>query len=372
MASSPVSDDAGTTVEPYSPDSVQDLKRLYRFLPGSPVILDTETLETKIQRYDDNLKSIQEKWVDSPQRASLIDFIEEKILPMTDLDVDSALCLGLGPLDQLYWPEYFTHEISGERGRFWADNFCFIQLLVFETVVDTLKRKFDIKHVMFQDPAFHDPDQAFLERRGHTVVPFPASEMTKATFPERLGFGARSQRQLSSNTFLFCPFLDRGALVEAAAVLKPKLYLGTDFLIWAACFDLASSKYPTAELWQEFEDFAWSRDYEPVPILCGLLSLDQGFHWQRDLKDEVALKKLRERYQALEVEHAPQKKYIEQRNSDRAARRENPSVSLEMIETHREILRLEKNFRALWAKAAEEDELKAKEGAKAQGEVEKK
>ncbi|MCJ1308493.1 hypothetical protein MMC25_002146 [Agyrium rufum] len=120
---------------------------------------------------------MKSKWDHSPDQKLIIHFLENKILRTGHVQIDKALCLGLGCFGSRDLPEYYGTEISGEHGKFWADNFSFIQLLVFETVVNVLGRKSAVQEVAFQDPGFNVADQIFLERRGYTVLDVPASEI---------------------------------------------------------------------------------------------------------------------------------------------------------------------------------------------------
>ncbi|PVH77939.1 hypothetical protein DL98DRAFT_534354 [Cadophora sp. DSE1049] len=95
-----------------------------------------------------------EIWNSSSSNAELVRLIREEILTQAMIPLDKALSLGLGS---------FETE-SFECGPVRWDRCA--QLVVFETALETLRKKFNIKQVYLQDPDFTKVDVRILEERG--------------------------------------------------------------------------------------------------------------------------------------------------------------------------------------------------------------
>ncbi|MCJ1306419.1 hypothetical protein MMC25_000061 [Agyrium rufum] len=351
-------DSADLAEEVYSPDTIETIKRFYHVDEDLERTDDAKCIAEKLENYEANVLYVQEQWEGSPDQEKLRKFIKSTILPLDELEIDSALCLGLGPLDFDEYSEYFGTELFGEQEKFWADNFRFIQLIIFETVIDMLKERFDIKVVAFQDPKFGAADEAFLQDRGHQVIPYPASEVAKATHKHRFHLDPEIRQQFSSKTFLFCPRLEIQVLVDAVLAWKPMLYLGTDLFTYLNTTDLVWRKFSSAPLWPELERFVWSRNYEPIQTISYLIAdplPDQGIHWQIDHEDKAAVEEMRKRFLHRESRDEDSNKFLRQREERRKATKATPEQAIEMLETRRELLCIEAKFRKHWSRKADEE-----------------
>ncbi|MCJ1312852.1 hypothetical protein MMC25_006528 [Agyrium rufum] len=347
--------------EPYSPNYVEHWNRTFEICPDERGLVDPETLGARLDRYIVNMDYVQYLWKDSPERALLIAFVERTILLSPDIQIDNALCISLGTLGDRLWEPYHGSPMWAFIGKFWADNFSFHQLAVFETVLDTLKKKFDINKVAFQDMSFGDADVAFLQQRGHTVIPYPARAIAEADFEHGRHLDSRIGQQFSSSTFLFCPYLANKVIIEAVVALKPSLYLGTDFYCWISREDLANPGYPTPSAWDEFKTFAASRHYKNVRVLdpYGPYEPNQGFHWKRDPEDKSAAEREQERHKARETQNEIVNFWLGKNATERDKRKRKASTRSAMTETEKKMAKLEAKFRAHWSKVAEEEESKA-------------
>lgn len=188
------------------------------------------------------------EWETSLHEEDLVKTIREKIFPQ-DIFIDSALCLGLGRIGEarnrslpgklnlsflqrskMTWEDQCDAEqknldliARGER------NWGLYQLIVFETVLHTLREKFTIDIVQFQDPRFTSIDEKFLEQKSYTIAPYPA-DRPLVDYGNWIPLDHNILSFASSSTFFFAPYLDRPVVVEAICAVKPELYLGNDLL----------------------------------------------------------------------------------------------------------------------------------------------
>jgi hypothetical protein len=139
---------------------------------------------------------LKEEWDSSTTRRDLIRLIEEKVLVQEQVHVDSALCLGLGPLEttSVHYSDFDFDQGSGGYDDYTAVTMhqtraSLGQLLAFETVIACLRKwyfalmslftyqylgsKFTISNVYFQDRIFDAMEIAFLQRRGRRHLASP-------------------------------------------------------------------------------------------------------------------------------------------------------------------------------------------------------
>ena len=80
---------------------------------------DPDHLKADLEAINEDMTSLQTMWARSHERKTIIEFLENRIIPMKDIRIENALCLGLGTFE----------------------NSSYQQLLIFETVVDALSKK---------------------------------------------------------------------------------------------------------------------------------------------------------------------------------------------------------------------------------------
>lgn len=120
-------------------------------------------LEDQTKRdLDRQFEQLSREWEPSPQRQDLIRQIREKIIPNERIVVDSAICLGLGSLEEpninAPLPAYGTRDWEDESRipDHWEDdidpvvlepigngehrNWGLYQFIVFETVLECLRK----------------------------------------------------------------------------------------------------------------------------------------------------------------------------------------------------------------------------------------
>ena len=94
------------------------------------------------------------------------------------------------------------------------------RLLIFETVLECLRRISSVDQVVFYDPAFTQEDREVLEARGHTVLQHQSAPSWIAPVAENV----------DENTFLFAPTLKLPAAMQAICSGQPSLVMGSDIL----------------------------------------------------------------------------------------------------------------------------------------------
>ena len=113
-----------------------------------------------------------------------------------------------------------------------------VKLLVFEIILSTLGEKFCISQARFSDPDFSPTDCAFLEERGHEVVPYPHNLVPDVDYFWRKGVLRADQRiirNMTERTFLCAPYSTQDGkhhctLAEVIGVVKPCLFYGSNLL----------------------------------------------------------------------------------------------------------------------------------------------
>ena len=237
----------------------------------------------------------------------------------------------------------------------------------------------------FQDPEFTPADKAFLEGRGHIVIPYPASEMAKATLELGRALDPNIVRQYSSKSFLFTPYLEVHILARAVHALKPNLYLGIDLFKIAthprlvsvflppltkvslgfALLTLSNMKadpdHPCNPLVKELDAFAWSRDFEHVPALCpDPADINISLHWPRDPKDESVLERVKAHWREGGDEREKFRKQLAAHEVWTEERMKNPEEAVKIMEEKMEVLRLQEKFQAVWKERVEKEKKQKK------------
>ena len=104
---------------------------------------DEISVQDKVKSMNEDCAYIQKKWETSEHHKDLLgflSFIEEDVLPGSNILIENALCLGLGSLKSVMGSQYGT-EAAGPRGQFFIKNFGFLQLIFFETTINALSKK---------------------------------------------------------------------------------------------------------------------------------------------------------------------------------------------------------------------------------------
>ena len=202
---------------------------------------------------NDQFVEINSKWDDSAPQRALIRFIKRTVLPLESLTVHSALCLGLGSMENrsltlLRGPAKDPHAVDSQEVPIsWEDeapsdeddaeavkpiscgvhlNSSLYQLAFFETVLLTLREKSLINTVQFQDPAFTHADREFLQQRGYTVLPW-----SSGTGPKSKPCDPVVLESVRESTFFFAPYLDRPVVAQVICAGMLSLFLGHDLLL---------------------------------------------------------------------------------------------------------------------------------------------
>ncbi|KAL8928746.1 MAG: hypothetical protein Q9208_001524 [Pyrenodesmia sp. 3 TL-2023] len=177
-------------VEQYMVDSVvkagiEEMKRCMHEYEGKPPSWDTLSPAQRALDFD----LFTQRYRGSEDSQKLVQFIERNVLVTKGLNIRTCIVAGLGS---------FNTSVRA-----------LAQLVAFEVIFEVLRREFDIKDVIIQDPAMVELDEEFLKRRGYTVVKHP-----------------EAQNAIDETTFLFCPGISWVTIWEFLVVGWPCLYYG--------------------------------------------------------------------------------------------------------------------------------------------------
>jgi hypothetical protein len=209
----------------YPPTALNQIRMLFPPPTTSRKLNDVERDVFNLER---QYYQLTEEWIQSPEHQTLLRTINEHILSKEKVVIDSAICLGLGSmqrkLKESEAPPSGMLEMFDDEDRL---NRRLFQLIIFESALRCLQKKFKIDVVLFQDPDFRQADRIFLERRGHKVVPFPP-HLQKTN---RRQLDSRGLSLATDSTLLFAPCLPRVVLIQAVCAIQPSLFFGND-LMW--------------------------------------------------------------------------------------------------------------------------------------------
>ncbi|KAH8767912.1 hypothetical protein F5882DRAFT_466171 [Hyaloscypha sp. PMI_1271] len=181
--------------------------------------LETFLAKTVIE-VERRCSEVSKAWDASVEKKDLIRQIDEKVLIQESIFIDSAICLGLGPLE--LHPETYAEYYDVEEDM-WA--YC-----VYES------KKFKLDEVSFQDPSFSLTDVKFLEQRGYRVLPFDWGQTKIIEYHEYgevnkfAGLDQSLRPLLSTSMMVFAPYLPLPCLYDLVHTGKPSLYFGTCLL----------------------------------------------------------------------------------------------------------------------------------------------
>ena len=171
-------------------------------------------------------------WGRSEEQKALVKTIREKIFPNQMIgQLDSAICLGLGSLENSEW-DYPAGEVPVsvalgivERSR--DVNRAIQFLLTFETILSVLREKYQIPTVRFQDPTFTQIDCVFLKEKGYVLVPYPISKRKEPLEGSYDPPDLQLMTNTTQETFFFIPpRLDRRVLEQYISYASPWLFWG--------------------------------------------------------------------------------------------------------------------------------------------------
>ncbi|MCJ1251655.1 hypothetical protein MMC30_008890 [Trapelia coarctata] len=294
----------------------------------------------KVSSLETAIAELESEWLPCARRRSLVELIEKEILPNPRIEIDSALCLGLGSFSKRlrrWWhfpcrlrSKSNDEENIAKRLRVWdyeydisslpededeghdcstddednrygvLSNISLYELLLFETVIERLRSRSNIRYSLIQDPSFTASDRAFLTKRGHTVILYPSRSVLAPTgdgYPLDPSLLAR----ISNKTFFFAPGLDIPVSVDVILAAKPSLIWGYD-----VCLDIGypyflnplSRGYPLVD---SYAALARSYAFIRAPI-CDCSSPNDGFMYPVDTSDPEALIKVQQRVERANAE----------------------------------------------------------------------
>ncbi|KAL8756674.1 MAG: hypothetical protein Q9184_004427 [Pyrenodesmia sp. 2 TL-2023] len=177
-------------VEKYMVDSVvkegiEEMKRCMHEYQGKPRKWDTLSPTQRALDFD----LFTQKYQESEDSRKLVQFIQKNVLSTKSLQIRTCIVAGLGS---------FNTSVRA-----------LAQLVAFEVIFDVLRREFDIREIIVQDPAMEQLDEEFIKSRGYTVVKHP-----------------EAQNAIDETTFLFCPGISWVTIWEFLVVGRPCLYYG--------------------------------------------------------------------------------------------------------------------------------------------------
>ncbi|MCJ1249696.1 hypothetical protein MMC30_006922 [Trapelia coarctata] len=179
-------------------------------------------------------------------------------------------------------------------------NMSLYQLLLFESVLRCLRSKFEIPYSIIQDPELTAADRAFLQERGHTVLPYPSrpgfSFRSGVDFP----FDSSLLERISNETFSFAPNLDFSVVVDAILAFRPLLYYGHDMFLDGASPHLLHPNSTGHHLRPTYLALATTYTFTHAP-LWGRPSTSYGFMYPTQPSLKTARKQQR-RIARAEVE----------------------------------------------------------------------
>ena len=277
---------------------------------------------------------LQTLWLHSSPEQQLIRFLRNTVSSNPSLSVSSAICLGLGSF-RCPRNSYSLDGVTSSPRHFqlreiptsWDDdvvssevendtsikpivedkaiNIPLYQLLIFETVLTTLRQRLVLRTIRFQDPAFTEEDIAFLQERGYEVLRYPP-HLPKASYHQH-SLDPASLQVIDSATFFFAPSLNRPIVAEVISATNPALYMGHDVLqdasfpftvsILAALPLLLILSGSILIFFQTFQVMKYKSQLEEYVFSHGWKKLEAlgfgdefGIMWEADLNSEAVLR----------------------------------------------------------------------------------
>lgn len=147
-----------------------------------------------LELFSEKHQRFTNEWRGLPLYQSWVDTIKQTVWQQQNLKITSCMCLGLG-------------SFSGSN----ACNRSLAQLVVFESIFDLLKTKYNIEHVYLQEPRFSELDLEFLRAKGYKVLYTPESD-----------------DHMTEETFLFTPGAEQRVVNSSREAAFPGLYIMND------------------------------------------------------------------------------------------------------------------------------------------------
>ncbi|MCJ1340962.1 hypothetical protein MMC09_006258 [Bachmanniomyces sp. S44760] len=157
----------------------------------------------------------QTRWEASEGCQTLVNLVENTVLPLEHLQIDTCVCTGLGS---------FTGAAGSQASMISNGSYItarmresLYQLAMLTTVLDVLKKKKNhgILNVYLQDPVFNALDHSYLSSRGFIVLKHPHIFC-----------------KITSSTFLFAPYNEPSVLHAALSAAVPPLYIGNNLEVY--------------------------------------------------------------------------------------------------------------------------------------------
>ncbi|MCJ1313666.1 hypothetical protein MMC25_007345 [Agyrium rufum] len=136
-------------------------------------------------------------WNNTSTHDALVKIFDEMMSKSEKLELDQVVCLGLGSM-----ADDDNHANS---------NTACVQFAAFETIISLLRKNFNIKRVLVQDPKFLPVDEVFIQEKGFEVFRDP-----------------QAIEEMTTRTFLYAPCCYWPIIGRALDVAVPSLYIGND------------------------------------------------------------------------------------------------------------------------------------------------
>lgn len=166
-------------------EGIEEMKRCMHEYEGKHRTWDTLSPAERALDFD----LFTQRYRNSEDSQKLVQFIDRNVLGTEGLKIRTCIVAGLGS---------FNTSVRA-----------LAQLVAFEVILEVLRRKFDIRDIIVQDPAMEHLDEEFLKGRGYTVVKHP-----------------EAQNAIDETTFLFCPCISWVTIWEFLVVGQPCLFYG--------------------------------------------------------------------------------------------------------------------------------------------------
>ena len=285
----------------------------------------------------EKFNALEAEWNTSAQKQAIINILNKRVFAVKDLEINSAVCLGLGTFIQPYDQAIAYPGImgsSGDESEAEDDEEGFLtggsnladgrtprnnplyQLLIFSEVLRILRERFPSFQgkARFQDPDFIPRDVVFLQSRGHEVIPFPPRVPDAPFDPENPEEGRYAMADpalvssMSEHTFFYAPFLIAPVAIQVLVDVRPQLYLGGN------PFHFLISPHMKIPHEGRFREFLATREYRNMDVL-GMAWF--GFAFPADLTTEIGRDRARER----KLEEADRRAEEERRQMEALAAR---------------------------------------------------
>ena len=183
-------------------------------------------------------------WEGSECWKNLANVLEKDILSSKRTRLTNCVCLGLGSLSA--GRDSSKYELAALVSILDLLGNIRLWFLKDALLIQRIGKNYAIQKVVFQDPAFNDVDEAFLNALGYSVVSTP------------LGLEI-----IDTSTFLFAPHLENNIFSTAVQHAHPALCIGnSDVLSGASLHESASDEKIMKETLRQFVE---ATELRPMP-----------------------------------------------------------------------------------------------------------